>query len=107
METIAETLVSGLRKEVNRRNAMSIELRLYIGKTVFTYLRGRVIPHRVTGISFEPIANLKFEDESLEEYYLRRYGFTVKYPDQKVLLCEGDYFLPPQFCYANHPRLRG
>jgi hypothetical protein len=107
METLAETLVSGLKKEDNRQNAMSVKLRWYIGKTVFTYLRGRVIPHRVSGVSLEPIAELKFEDESLEEYYLRRYGFTVKYSDQKVLLCEGDYFLPPQFCYAHHPRLRG
>jgi hypothetical protein len=99
MTSIVESLVANLDDIPVRLGIIGMRMRKYIGKTVYTTHTGRRLAYEVVGTTFSPLADLVVNEESMEEFYRRKYGVILRHNDLPAFVCRGSQFIAPELCY--------
>jgi hypothetical protein len=96
MNSILEQLLEG---GGDGPHIITMRMRKFIGKTIFTSHASETYFYEVHGCTYLPISELSVHTESMQRFYERKHGIILRHTDLPAFICKGGNLVPPELSF--------
>jgi hypothetical protein len=98
-ESLVISIVKGTEGCARRSGIISLRMRNFIFKRIYTLHSGKRVTYEVVGTSFSSLKGINVNKETLTEFFRRNYHIALVHGDIPVFVCKGSYLVPPELAY--------